>query len=681
MEGAAPVSGAATVASGSAVGATRIVSALSSIFRSIFSAELYSNVCQLESGQAQLGGKQLSARGYYDSFFHAALSALVPGQDGEFTALFARKNLYAALAGGKTGICGEFCFRRTAVPEGSVPPKDPASASALAQSAGTPNASAALNEFEWLQVSAIRLSATPNGAVRCLLFLRPVANGEDTGRLPSPAQADTRQWERLRTKKLLGGCQTYFFEYDINSDTLVLHRDPGNVQKDRTVSHYLGGMDGRCDWTLFHEDIPAVKKLLQSAKTGSVEVRYRTGGDYERPFRWHRMQCAPLEDTGAPTQILGALIDIEDEVRLRNENRDMLAQIGTLLQSTFSQIFMVDTQRGSVAHVTCRDGVYTREKVPQRLSTVLRTEMSSGVIHPGSVSEYENWLKPGYLERAVGAGSYHFESRLRLPGSLEYRWYAESIICPNPRAPHSFLRLCRDVNEEHVQRQHNLELQEAVRLNHYNQDMLDALANVVEFRDTDSGQHICRVRELTMVLLADLSAREKKYAKTKTEIERIGQAAAMHDIGKIAIPDAILNKPGRLTAAEFTVMKTHTTRGAAIIDRFKLAGSPELKALSRDIALHHHERYDGHGYPEGLVGDQNSIAAQVVGLVDAYDALVSERCYKKPVPHAEALRMLENGECGAYNPCLIASMRCCAGRLHQEYEQASAALHAQAAAT
>ncbi|MDD4850954.1 MAG: HD domain-containing protein [Gemmiger sp.] len=636
----------------------RLLQALAGLYRVILSVELRSGVYQLEGGSLNFLGEAPPVRGYYDALYTQLAACIAPGGLAAFEALFARKNLYSRLAGGATSAQGEFCLAR--------PTPDPAA-----------------TDFAWYQWEALRLSATADGAVRCLLFARPVKNADDDGRpaLPppqidpnNPGDTATPAWERLRTQKLLGGHATLFFEYAPATDTMTVHRASGDPSKDRTVPHYLLTLAERCDWTIFHEDVPAVKKLLKSG-SGHVELRYRAGGDYKMPFRWHRMQCAPLEDkgtdtnTGTPTLILGALTDIEEEVALRDANRSMSDQIGALIEATYAEIYEIDTQRGTMARVTSSDGVY-RRAAPQPLAATLRAAAARGDIHPCSRAEYENWLKPGYLERvAAHGGRYTFEGCTRRPGNPDYRWFVESITCPDARLPHRFLRLSRDVTEVRLQRQRNLALQERARFEDYNQAMLDTLATVVEFRDVESGQHIRRVRELTVILLRDLAQNNPEYAKTPEEIATIGVAATMHDVGKITISDAILNKPGRFDEGEFEMMKTHTTAGAKIIDHLKLTESEALKACCRDIALHHHERYDGGGYPEGLVGDANTIAAQVVGLVDAYDALVSDRCYKQAYPHAEALHMLQTGACGAFNPQLLLSLQNCAGKLRTLYTE------------
>ena len=194
---------------------------------------------------------------------------------------------------------------------------------------------------------------------------------------------------------------------------------------------------------------------------------------------------------------------------------------------------------------------------------------------------------------------------------------------------------------------------QTLKLNRFNEFIIDTLSTVVEFRSCESGTHIRRVREITRLLLESLSFRYPEYDLPHSAIDKMVSAASMHDIGKIAIPDSVLNKPGKLTAEEFEIMKTHTNKGAELLSRIPQMRDNPTYPYAYDIALHHHERWDGRGYPEGLVGDQISSWAQIVSLADVYDALVSKRCYKNALGVDEALAMIREGQCGAFNPKLL----------------------------
>lgn len=205
-----------------------------------------------------------------------------------------------------------------------------------------------------------------------------------------------------------------------------------------------------------------------------------------------------------------------------------------------------------------------------------------------------------------------------------------------------------------VEQQRDQLLVQAQQLARASMGMVEALAAAIEFRSDESGEHVRRIRNITEHLLRNS---ELGAPFTAEEIRLIGVGAITHDVGKISIPDAILHKKGRLTPEEFEVIKTHTVKGAEL-----LAQIPQMRQLpayhyAYDIALHHHERWDGRGYPDGLVGDQIPIWTQVVSLADVYDALVSKRCYKDAVCTQEAVRMILDGECGAFNPKLLEAFR------------------------
>ncbi len=187
----------------------------------------------------------------------------------------------------------------------------------------------------------------------------------------------------------------------------------------------------------------------------------------------------------------------------------------------------------------------------------------------------------------------------------------------------------------------------------YNFLMVEILSNIVEFRNGESGLHVLHIRVITELLLKKLVARTSRYNLTSSKIALIVNASALHDIGKISIPEDILNKPGRLTDEEFAIMKTHCAIGAQILQNAPNLQEEELIRVAHDICRWHHERYDGRGYPDGLKGEDIPIAAQVVSLADVYDALTSKRVYKPAYSHEESMRMILRGGCGAFNPILL----------------------------
>lgn len=186
-----------------------------------------------------------------------------------------------------------------------------------------------------------------------------------------------------------------------------------------------------------------------------------------------------------------------------------------------------------------------------------------------------------------------------------------------------------------------------------NEYMIDALSSVVEFRSAETGEHTRRIKYFTRIMLKYLQQYFPKYGITDAQIAEITRASALHDIGKIGIPDSILLKPGRLTTQEFEVMKTHTTIGCDILEKFYENHDSDFYRYSYEICRYHHERWDGNGYPDHLVGEKIPISAQVVAIADVYDALVSPRVYKSVYANNIAFDMIMGGECGLFSPDML----------------------------
>ncbi len=224
----------------------------------------------------------------------------------------------------------------------------------------------------------------------------------------------------------------------------------------------------------------------------------------------------------------------------------------------------------------------------------------------------------------------------------------------------------RQERERELQKQKAMPEQQARRIRQSNQFVIDALSTTVEFRYMESGEHIMRVRTLTKIFLEAL---REFYPLTDEQIATISNVSAIHDIGKTLISDAILLKPGPLTQEEFEIMKTHTIRGCEILDTLNYIQDEQSYRYSYDICRHHHERWDGSGYPDGLKGDEISIWAQATSLADVYDALTSERVYKKAYTHEETIHMILSGECGAFNPKMLEMLVRMQGTLQEKIDR------------
>ena len=209
-----------------------------------------------------------------------------------------------------------------------------------------------------------------------------------------------------------------------------------------------------------------------------------------------------------------------------------------------------------------------------------------------------------------------------------------------------------------------------IRARENNTDMLvGVLSHIVEFRNGESGAHVRHIRIITELLLHRLLEISSKYSITAEQQDMIPLASALHDIGKIGIDEKILNKPGKLTPEEFEVMKTHSMLGAKMLHDLDNFAEQPLLQTAYEIARWHHERWDGRGYPDGLKGDEIPISAQLVSLADVYDALTSERCYKKAFSHEKAVQMILNSECGAFNPLLLQCLTDIQADLKEELQQ------------
>lgn len=222
-----------------------------------------------------------------------------------------------------------------------------------------------------------------------------------------------------------------------------------------------------------------------------------------------------------------------------------------------------------------------------------------------------------------------------------------------------------DEQTQILRRQFKMLSHQAEKLKMRNSEIIGVLGTVVEYRNLESGEHIKRVKGFTEILAKHMMKEYPEYGLTEEEVEVISSASALHDIGKIAIPDSILLKPARLTKEEFEYMKSHTTKGYDILRNMEGIWDEEYRKASYEICRHHHERYDGNGYPDRLKGEEIPVSAQIVSIADVYDALVSERVYKGAYTKAEAYHMILNGECGVFSPKLIECFR----NAREEFEE------------
>lgn len=240
--------------------------------------------------------------------------------------------------------------------------------------------------------------------------------------------------------------------------------------------------------------------------------------------------------------------------------------------------------------------------------------------------------------------------------------YGVADVIHKPFYPHIVKRRSKNIIELYQHKYHMeirlKEQEEELRrkdkeIRENNEFMIDTLSSVVEARSAETGEHTRRIKYFTRIMLKYLRKYFPKYGITEEQVDEIARASALHDIGKIGIPDAILLKPGRLTPEEFEIMKTHTTIGCDVLEKSYRDQTSEFYRYCYDICRYHHERWDGKGYPDHLVGEEIPIYTQIVAIADVYDALVSPRVYKSAYANNIAYDMIMNGECGQFSPDVL----------------------------
>lgn len=249
-------------------------------------------------------------------------------------------------------------------------------------------------------------------------------------------------------------------------------------------------------------------------------------------------------------------------------------------------------------------------------------------------------------------------------GDSEDRAYSYGVadVIHKPFYPYIVKKRCNNIiklyqNKYHMEvrlkEQEEAILAQQKEINDNNEFIIDALSSVIESRNAETGDHTKRIKWLTRIMLNCLMKYFPEYGLSDSQVNLITRASVLHDIGKIGIPDAILLKPGRLTDEEFEIMKTHTTIGGEILQKFYRDQTSEFDRYCYEICRHHHERWDGKGYPDHLMGDEIPLSAQIVAIADVYDALISPRVYKKSFTADEAYNMIMNGECGQFPPNIL----------------------------
>lgn len=472
--------------------------------------------------------------------------------------------------------------------------------------------------------------------------------------------------ERVRADLAMGAAGNTRFEYDKRSDVLTMHR-PSKEEQSRLIQYNIEkcceNMSERGD--VHADDVEKLLSVFEGGNRDAVEIRIKNQetGDY----CWNRVKCKDVDDSDGHSYIVGIIEDISREKSLESTNEELLEQMGLMFQDSFQRLYVVDLKQDTCRVV--RLGDEHRKKPMVRKLTRMIAAYERTRIFPTDLDNFR--AKVMYLMSpsafSKGREEVYFDIRVRDGLGPDYHWYTILIR----RAQHNegeLICLAKCVDELKEQEILQRKYDDQVKYQKFSEKVIDSLGALVEFRDSDSGEHIMRTKQLTKIVATYLAEYEPEYDLTPEKIEKITMAASMHDVGKISIPDAILNKPGRLTEEEFEVMKSHTTKGYDILNSIEVGQDDEFSTYCREICRYHHERYDGRGYPDHLAGDDIPIWGQIVSLVDVYDALVSPRVYKPPYSHAKALEMIKNGECGTFNPKLLKGLVACADELRACYE-------------
>lgn len=378
------------------------------------------------------------------------------------------------------------------------------------------------------------------------------------------------------------------------------------------------------------EEVFSIERLEEQTKTATeIYGEYRKKD--EDGCHWISFRCIPIQDPFDQDRLCVFV------VRNIDKRKQMERQLAIQLNASQSFYDMMgktveDYDGGYLEHILFDD----RESVQYKLHRITRMGAPFDIVYREQDSKKQiHWVQ------ARGTRINDVDG------------------CP------VYLVIRMDVTELKDAQQKLIEEQRLYR--EYTEGIIDTLSNLVEFRDMDSGEHIKRTKALTRILLKKIAVKEPEWKLTEDTIKKIAEAAALHDVGKIAISDTILNKPGRLTNDEFEKMKEHTVKGYEILKTLNLSFDEEQRQYCLDISRYHHERWDGGGYPDHLKGNEIPIWSQVVSIVDVYDALVSPRVYKKAYSHEKALEMILNGACGSFNPILLDCLKESVQLFEEEY--------------
>lgn len=406
---------------------------------------------------------------------------------------------------------------------------------------------------------------------------------------------------------------------------------------------------------LFPDDIPLLKNILQQVHAGEEKIsallRFY---DNEHSLRWCKLffNCVydkhmqPVRALGILTPLSSSIVEAE---KRKLETDKITEQLMNILGKRYDA-FVYINEAENYYQVLYERGLLKNFKHIGTMKDYYA--FCQQYLHSGDYDTSKTI--PKNLEKAEGfrAEEGFLAQEIRfLTEDGTYRWKEFEFFPIKNEHSSGVLVTIFDVDNAVKKKQKQ-------RLKEINNDIIDILSTVVEFRSVESGDHIQRIKGFTKIMLKYVNEMYDEVNYTPELIDVISSASAMHDIGKVAIPDSILLKPGKLTAEEFEEMKTHTTRGCDILESMENLQDERYYKYSYEICRYHHERFDGRGYPDGLRGDDIPLEAQIVSVADVYDALISKRVYKDAYSLDEAYQMILNGECGVFSPRLMECFKC-----------------------
>jgi len=368
---------------------------------------------------------------------------------------------------------------------------------------------------------------------------------------------------------------------------------------------------------------------------------------YGDTVKWNRMFVI-MTDQSEKGRVMEAIIcfmDVNQEQLLAASSEYFRNLFTNAATGAYQRILQINVSRDKVYHIRIENGSIVKEPSSRNIRehldhfyTTVSPEFRDDV-----ALACERALQCNNLSEEI---SYGYKGLIE--GTDEFGWFISTIRAMEYEGDRLLMLFVSD-NTDKIK---NIEMMEEMqRADQMNSFIVRVLTSAVEYRSMETADHVHRVTTLTRSILDSLMQKYPEYGITPHAAERIASAAALHDIGKIAIPDHILLKPGKLTDEEFAEMKRHTIYGCEMLGRYE--STDKFYRYCYDICRSHHERYDGRGYPDALVGEQIPIWAQVVSIVDVYDALTSDRYYKKAYTHEQAVAMIDAGECGAFSPKIL----------------------------